>query len=162
MSTPSQLPALARLGREDFEAVTHILRESGLAVDLEAELSREIALPWVLRSPGSGAAVAFCLAWSVADELHLLDMASHPEHRRQGHARALLGELLSYARRERKRLVLLEVRQSNEAAIRLYQSAGFETTGVRRGYYSDTGEDALEMRVTLDDSNAGPTPAGPS
>ena len=54
------------------------------------------------------------------------------------------------ARREHKRLVLLEVRQSNGPAIALYRSVGFETTGVRRGYYSDTGEDALEMRVTLD------------
>jgi ribosomal-protein-alanine N-acetyltransferase len=155
-------PAISRLKREDFDTVTRILRAAGLEVDLEAELAREIALPWVVRSPGSGEAVAFSLAWSVADELHLLDMASHPEHRREGHARALLSALLSYARRERKRLVLLEVRQSNEPAIRLYRSAGFETTGVRRGYYSDTNEDALEMRVTLDDSNAGPILSEPN
>jgi ribosomal-protein-alanine N-acetyltransferase len=83
-------------------------------------------------------------------------MACHPEHRRQGHARALLSELLRYARREHKRLMLLEVRQSNEPAILLYRSAGFETTGVRRGYYSDTGEDALEMRISFDlDSSTG-------
>src|SRR4051794_37787307 len=100
MNTPDSVPTIVRLTREDFEAVAHILSESGLQVDLEAELGREIALPWVLRSPGSGQPLAFSLAWSVADELHLLDMASHPEHRRQGHARALLSELLSYARRE--------------------------------------------------------------
>jgi len=162
MSAASLPPAIARLTREDFDTVTRILRAAGLEVDLEAELAREIALPWVVRSGGSGEAVAFSLAWSVADELHLLDMASHPEHRREGHARALLSELLSYAGRERKRLVLLEVRQSNEPAIRLYRSAGFETTGVRRGYYSDTGEDALEMRVTLDDSKPGPILPEPS
>lgn len=150
--------SIARLTREDFEPVSRILRDAGLVVDLEAELGRQIALPWVLRSATSDAPLAFSLAWSVADELHLLDMASHAEHRRQGYARALLSELLSYARRERKRLVLLEVRQSNAAAIGLYRSAGFESTGVRRGYYSDTGEDALEMRVTLNvdsDSSAG-------
>jgi [ribosomal protein S18]-alanine N-acetyltransferase len=150
MSAPASPRLISHLTREDFAAVSYILRESGLQVDLEAELGREIALPWVLRSPASGEPVAFSLAWSVADELHLLDMASHPEHRRQGHARALLSELLSYARSERKRLLLLEVRQSNESAILLYQSAGFETTGVRRGYYSDTGEDALEMRISFD------------
>ena len=150
MSTPSSAPLIARLARKDFAAVQQIVLKSGLQVDLEAELLREIALPWVLRAPDSSEPVAFCLAWSVADELHLLDMASHPEHRRQGHARALLSALLSHARREHMRLVLLEVRQSNEAAIRLYRSAGFETTGVRRGYYSDTGEDALEMRITYD------------
>ncbi|MEI9954161.1 MAG: GNAT family N-acetyltransferase [Pseudomonadota bacterium] len=156
MIAPPSSPLLARLTREDFDAVSDILRDSGLEVDLAAELAREIALPWVLRSPLSGEPVAFSLAWSVADELHLLDMASHPAHRRQGHARALLSELLSYARRERKRLLLLEVRQSNEPAILLYRSAGFETTGVRRGYYSDTGEDALEMRISFDvDSSTG-------
>ena len=141
-----------RLTREDFPAVSRLLRDSGLEVDLEAELGREIALPWVLSSPGSNEPLAFCLAWSVADELHLLDMASHPEQRRKGHARALLHELLSYARAEHKRLVLLEVRHSNQPAILLYRSVGFETTGVRRGYYSDTGEDAVEMRITFEPS----------
>jgi len=56
---------------------------------------------------------------------------------------------LAYARDQHKRLVLLEVRHSNLAAVALYEGFGFETTGVRRGYYSDTGEDALEMRITL-------------
>ena len=145
-------PSIARLTRADFEPIGKLLQASGLEVDLEAELNREFALPWVLKSPASTEPVAFALAWSVADELQLLDMASHPEHRRKGYARALLSELLSYARREHKRLFLLEVRQSNEPAIRLYRSVGFETTGVRRGYYSDTGEDALEMRITFDPS----------
>jgi len=142
--------SIARLKREDFEAVSRLLRDSGLEVDLEAELGREIALPWVLRGPGSSEPVAFALVWSVADELHLLDMATLPAERRRGHARALLCELLAYARREHKRLLLLEVRRSNEGAISLYRSLGFETTGVRRGYYSDTDEDALEMRITFD------------
>jgi len=117
---------------------------------LQAELGRDFALPWVLANAATGEPLAFSLAWSVADELQLLDMATHPSHRRRGYARALLAELLSHARRERKRLVLLEVRQSNEPAIQLYRSMGFRTTGVRRGYYSDTGEDAFEMRITFD------------
>ena len=152
MSAAACPPSITRLRREDFDAVSHIIRSSGLEVDLQAELARKFALPWVLRSVPSGEPVAFSLAWSVADELQLLDMASHPEHRRKGHGRALLLELLRYAQQEHKRLLLLEVRQSNEPAIRLYQSVGFETTGVRRGYYSDTGEDALEMRITFDPS----------
>ena len=141
--------SIVRLTREDFAAVDRIIHAGGLQVDLEAELKREIALPWVMRS-STGEPVAFLLAWSVADELHLLDMASHPDHRRKGHARALLDELVAHARDSKKRLILLEVRQSNESAIALYRKAGFETTGVRRGYYSDTGEDALEMRITFD------------
>ena len=157
----SSAPFITRLARDDLDAVHAILTQSALTVDLEAELSREIALPWVLRAAPNEAPVAFLLAWSVADELHLLDMATHPAHRRRGYSRALLSALVALAQREHKRLVLLEVRPSNAAAIALYEAAGFRTTGVRRGYYSDTGEDALEMRITLD-PNTGVIVSNPS
>ena len=143
---------ITRLSSEDLEAVRAILEPSDLHVDLEAELKREIALPWLIRDHEAGPPLGFLLAWSVVDELHLLELASHPEHRRKGLARALLVALLAHARAQHTRLILLEVRRSNLAAIALYESFGFETTGVRRGYYSDTGEDALEMRITLDPS----------
>jgi ribosomal-protein-alanine N-acetyltransferase len=147
MSPPSTLIARATSG--DLDLVRAILEPSDLHVDLEAELCREIALPWLIRETLGGPPVAFLLAWSVADELHLLELACHPERRRRGFARSLLNALMDHARAEHKRLVLLEVRRSNLAATSLYESFGFETTGVRRGYYSDTGEDALEMRITL-------------
>src|SRR5687768_15728706 len=60
-----------------------------------------------------------------------------------------VGLLLAYARARSARLVLLEVRRSNAAAIALYRALGFEEAGVRRGYYSDDGEDALEFRLEL-------------
>ncbi|MEO8901416.1 MAG: ribosomal protein S18-alanine N-acetyltransferase [Polyangiaceae bacterium] len=142
-------PIISRLGADDMEGVRAILESSRLHVDLEAELKREIALPWLIRDPENGAPWAFLLAWCVVDELHLLELASHPEQRRKGLARALLVALLAHARAQHTRLILLEVRRSNLPAIALYESFGFETTGVRRGYYSDTGEDALEMRITL-------------
>jgi [ribosomal protein S18]-alanine N-acetyltransferase len=142
---------ILRLTRNDLEAVRAILEPSDLHVDLAAELGREIALPWVIRAR-SGLVVGFLLAWSVADELHLLELASHPEHRRRGFGRALLRALVAHARQHQKRLLLLEVRRSNRAAISLYESCGFQITGARRAYYPDTGEDALEMRITFDPS----------
>ncbi len=157
----SSAPLITRLAQNDVQAVLAILTQSGLTVDLDAELAREIALPWVLRRAADEPPVAFSLAWSVADELHLLDMATHPEHRRRGYSRALLSALIALAQSEHKRLLLLEVRRSNESAIALYESAGFCTTGVRRGYYSDTGEDALEMRITFD-PNTGAVLSDPS
>ncbi|MEP7050086.1 MAG: ribosomal protein S18-alanine N-acetyltransferase [Pseudomonadota bacterium] len=141
---------ITRLCANELEAARAILEPSDLHVDLEAELSREIALPWLIRAHAEAPPAAFLLAWSVADELHLLELATHPEQRRKGFARALLVALLDHARTHHARLILLEVRRSNLAAIALYESFDFETTGVRRGYYSDTGEDALEMRITLD------------
>jgi ribosomal-protein-alanine N-acetyltransferase len=147
MNAPPVL--IARMTSADLELVRAILEPSDLHVDLEAELSREIALPWLVRQSADGPPLGFLLAWSVADELHLLELATHPAQRRRGLARTLLTALMGYAREKQKRLVLLEVRRSNLAAITLYESCGFETTGVRRGYYSDTAEDALEMRITL-------------
>jgi ribosomal-protein-alanine N-acetyltransferase len=157
----SAAPSITRLTPGDIEAVYAILTQSGLTVDLEAEVAREIALAWVLRERAEGAPLAFLLAWSVADELHLLDMATHPHYRRRGHSRRLLVALVALARSEHKRLVLLEVRESNAPAIALYESAGFRTTGVRRSYYSDTGEDALEMRITLDPETGAMLPETP-
>lgn len=152
---------ITRLTHADFDSVRVILNGCGLTVDLDAELGREIALPWVLREAPNADPAAFLLAWSVADELHLLDMGTHPAARRKGHARALLDELLRVARAERKRLILLEVRRSNLPAIALYESVGFGTMNVRRGYYSDTGEDALEMRITLEPSTGRILPEEP-
>ena len=151
-TTPGLAGTILPLSREDLDTVHAILEPSDLHVDLAAELARDIALPWVIRTQ-SGLVAGFLLAWSVADELHLLELASHPARRRQGFARALLLALIEHARERRKRLLLLEVRRSNQAAIALYESCGFQTTGVRRGYYSDTSEDALEMRITLDPSS---------
>jgi ribosomal-protein-alanine N-acetyltransferase len=154
MSDAAAGPAgvILRLTSEDLEAVRAVVEPSDLHVDLAAELNREIALPWVIRD-NTGLIVGFLLAWSVADELHLLELASHPEHRRRGFARALLSALIVHARQNQKRLLLLEVRRSNQAALALYESCGFQKTGVRRAYYSDTGEDALEMRITFDPSS---------
>jgi len=148
MATAS--PLIEDLTTADLAAVQAILEPSQLHVDLVAELERDFALRWVARDEPSAPALAFLLAWNVVDELQLLELATHPEQRRRGLARALLERLIDFAKKRHKRLLLLEVRRSNLAAIGLYESAGFVTTGVRRGYYSDTGEDALEMRITFD------------
>jgi [ribosomal protein S18]-alanine N-acetyltransferase len=89
-----------------------------------------------------------CL-WEVADELHITNIAVHPDSRRQGIGRMLLGNMLDDARQRLLRLVVLEVRPSNAEARALYESFGFKVVGRRRGYYYDTGEDALVMEATL-------------
>jgi len=85
----------------------------------------------------------YIIYWVVAGEMHLLNLAVHPTHRRRGIARALLTAALEEARSQGADVVWLEVRPSNAAALALYQSFGFEEIGVRPGYYSDNGEDAL-------------------
>jgi len=68
-----------------------------------------------------------------------------PAHQRRGIATALLERLFELTRDDERRGYTLEVRVSNEDAIRLYEKLGFESRGIRRGYYTDNREDALIM-----------------
>ncbi|KYF73511.1 ribosomal-protein-alanine acetyltransferase [Sorangium cellulosum] len=112
------------------------------------ELRRPWTRCWVAREGRQ--ALAFLIAWHVADELHVLNVATCPTARRRGLATALMRRSLEYAQQQQVRLLLLEVRRSNRAAIRLYRKLGFTAMGVRPRYYSDNGEDAVEMVLTLD------------
>jgi ribosomal-protein-alanine N-acetyltransferase len=130
----------------------------------ERELERPWARIWAARAAnenenenesegeGEGEAdvvVGFLETWHVADELHILNIATEPQARRRGFATALMNAALAYAAENGVRLVLLEVRRSNEDARRLYRRLGFTDGAVRRGYYADNGEDAIEMLLTL-------------
>jgi ribosomal-protein-alanine N-acetyltransferase len=151
LSTPAALVTPAR--SDDAEAIADIDQAcfGQATVNLTAELERPWSRVWVARLDGDKArAVALLLAWSVADELHILSIATLPEHRRTGLARALLAEALDFAKRQRAQRVQLEVRRSNRAAIRLYRTFGFSATGIREQYYADNLEDAIEMALFLD------------
>ncbi|MGH7278103.1 MAG: GNAT family N-acetyltransferase, partial [Candidatus Rokuibacteriota bacterium] len=77
------------------------------------------------------------------------NIAVDPARRRHGFGRTLLQGVIEDARRRGLRVVALEVRPSNSEARGLYESFGFQVVGRRRGYYYDTGEDALVMEATL-------------
>jgi [ribosomal protein S18]-alanine N-acetyltransferase len=134
----------------DHARVVAIAAASGSGVDLNAELARAWARIWVARESAGGEAIGFLLAWLVADELHVIHVATAPHCRRRGVGGALMRALVTQARSRRARLVLLEVRRSNRAAISLYRAHGFSAYGVRRGYYAEGSEDAIEMMLALD------------
>ena len=115
---------------------------------LRGELDRSWAHLWVARA--EAAPIAFVATWHVADELHVLNIATAEQHRRRGVARRLLSHALGFAIERKVRLVLLEVRRSNQGAIGLYRSFGFVAMGLRERYYSDN-EDAVEMLLRLDE-----------
>ncbi|MBN2333044.1 MAG: ribosomal protein S18-alanine N-acetyltransferase [Deltaproteobacteria bacterium] len=94
---------------------------------------------------GSIAVCGYICFHCCLDEASLLKIAVHPEKRRQGFASALLQKMMASAAGEGVRTIHLEVRPSNTAAVRLYQSFGFSCQGKRRHYFADTGEDALIM-----------------
>ena len=93
--------------------------------------------------------VGYLCVWEIADEIHVTNIAIHPAHRRRGIARELLAALIADARARDLRMIVLEVRPSNQQAIALYESFNFRVTGRRRGYYYDTGEDALVMETRI-------------
>ena len=79
---------------------------------------------------------------------HLMNVAIDPKHRRHGIASTLMTHLFDTADRPHEQYTL-EVRQSNEAAIALYERFGFRGAGHRRAYYHDNREDALIMWRTV-------------
>lgn len=88
--------------------------------------------------------VGYVVLWTVADEIHLLDLAVAVDSRRARIGRLLAERVLDEARASAARLVTLEVSRHNEPAQRLYGRLGFVTTLVRRDYYGP-GNDALVM-----------------
>jgi len=81
------------------------------------------------------------------EQAHVTNIAVHPEHRGRGCGERLLRALICAARRRGVRQMTLEVRASNAPAQGLYRKLGFVTApgAVRKGYYTDTGEDAIVM-----------------
>lgn len=97
----------------------------------------------------NGRIVGYILFWLLVDAIDIHNVAVHSEFRRRGIGRLLLDKVILEARRRGSTRVTLEVRRSNVVAQRLYESIGFVTTGIRKGYYSDDGEDALAMALQL-------------
>ena len=79
------------------------------------------------------------------DAWHVMNVAVDPDHQRRGIATRLLQRLFELTRDEHRRGYTLEVRVSNDGAMELYESLGFERHGIRRNYYTDNREDAVIM-----------------
>ena len=86
-----------------------------------------------------------------AEEAHILNLCVSPDWQGKGLARRLLYHLLDLARNDGAHTTFLEVRPSNQTALKLYRAAGFCELGVRPGYYpaGNGREDALIMAKTL-------------
>lgn len=139
-ATPSDLDAIDEISRHSF-------RNPWPRQTFADELTRAHArLDLARRGPDI---VGYLNYWLVADEVHLLAIATHPDARRGGVAAALMTHLMSVARERAARIVTLEVRSGNVAARALYTRWGFTEISTRRGYYGDDGEDAIVMTLTL-------------
>jgi len=110
-----------------------------------SELSKPSSLCLGAVDAETGRLVGYLVISRYVDAWHVMNVAVRPEHRRQGIASMLMNRLFDLTSGRSRRGYTLEVRVSNTGAIALYQGLGFETRGVRRGYYTDNREDALIM-----------------
>jgi ribosomal-protein-alanine N-acetyltransferase len=159
---PARLP-IERMCAEDVAVVAAIdartFAQAPGGPTPEQRMTEELARPWTRAwvAREGGEVVAYLLAWHVVDELHVLNVATVVAMRRRGFGGALVDAAVAYARESGIRLVVLEVRRSNRAALQLYRRVGFAAMGVRRAYYTD-GEDAVEMLLELDPATGAVVP----
>lgn len=98
---------------------------------------------WVIER--NGEIHGYSVMMAGGGEAHVLNLCVRPESRGQGLGRLMMEHMLTQASRLKADTLLLEVRPSNQVAIHLYYSMGFNELGMRKGYYPAVGgrEDAL-------------------
>ena len=142
--------SIRRMRESDLEEILAIERASFLTpwsrCAFENEMRAGYAFPMVMVQPQPPFVVGYLCFWMVLDECHILNIAVHPSFRKTGIATRLINQLFEICENNKIIHCYLEVRASNQVAITLYQNFGFRICGVRKGYYPDTGEDALIMK----------------
>jgi len=139
---------LRRLEQRDLDAVEEIERASYPTPWSRSMFDAELRKPSSLALGAythEGTLVGYAFVSRYVDAWHVMNVAVDTAYRRRGIATALLERLFEVTATDPKRGYTLEVRVSNEEAIRLYERLGFEARGIRRGYYTDNREDALIM-----------------
>lgn len=142
---------VGELRREHIPAICSIERRSYsnpwsdpfIASEFEKDISFRPALFL------NGELVGYSFNYVVADELHILNLAIHPRWRKMGLGAQLLEAILRGAAERGCSFGTLEVRVGNLVARRIYERFGFRPVSIRRGYYSDNGEDALVLERSI-------------
>ncbi len=143
---------LRRMTLSDLDQVIGIERESFVEPWTKANFERE-----VLSLDASEATVAvredevlgYTVAWYLPDKVHLANIAVKTGRRERGIGRALVEAVISRAGKCGGETVVLEVRESNHEARKLYDSLGFLAVGRRKNYYKRENEDAIIMQIVL-------------
>lgn len=142
-----QTEGISPMGVEDLEEVCRIERacfsspwprqafEHSLA-----DLGASCLVAW-----DAEGVVGYVICWFYGDRMLIANLAVRPEKQRRGWGSRLLKAALQAAQADHVKVVCLDVRESNEEAIRLYRRFGFRVVGRRPGYYTRPVEDALVM-----------------
>ena len=138
---PAHIRAIAALEQANFSAPWD-------EASIRAELDDPLAL-WLIAEGGDGAVLGYVGSQSCFEDADILNVCVAPEARRRGLAEALMTELERRLLPKGVEKITLEVRASNEPAIRLYEKLGYSQVGTRKNYYEKPREDALIMQKQL-------------
>ena len=144
MKTAVEIRALALSDLNDIEDIEHRSYDTPWSRSMFAgELAKPASL--CLGAFEGEQLGGYLIVSRYVDAWHIMNIAVSPDFRRRGIATALLERLFELTDDRSRRGYTLEVRVSNDGAIRLYERLGFTARGIRRGYYTDNREDALIM-----------------
>ncbi len=149
MSATANKVDFRRLELRDLNAIESIERESYPTPWSRSMFAGELAKPSSISlgafDPETDELLGYLIISRYVDAWHVMNLAIAPKYRRRRIASSLLERLFELTSSEGRRGYTLEVRVSNDVAIKLYEQSGFKARGIRRGYYTDNREDALIM-----------------
>ena len=143
---------MRRMTEEDIPDVIEIEKRSFIspwtrgmfAQTLESPVARNLVMT------ESGDIVGYVIFYQAGLEMHIMNIAVHPALRRQGIGLDIMKKVIESARINSVEECFLEVRETNFPAQGLYERLGFKRIGKRRGYYTETNEDAIVMALSLE------------
>ena len=140
---------ITRMTKDDVESVVEIEKDvygkhHWSTSSFYDEMSNNLAKYYVART-SDGEIVGYAGAWHILDEGHITTLAVKKDYHRNHIGEALMCQIIEDCYKDNVKYLTLEVRVSNEPAIKLYQKYSFQSLGTRKGYYQDNNEDALIM-----------------
>jgi ribosomal-protein-alanine N-acetyltransferase len=142
---------IQRMSKEDIDQVARLeqtcFSDPWSREAFAEELELEIAVPLVAKFEKE--VVGYTCLWHLVDQLEVADFAVSPDHRGEGIGEKLMSRILLEAEGKGCKSIVLSVRESNQAAIKLYVKFGFVEVGRRKRYYRLPTEDALTLLKTL-------------
>lgn len=144
-ATPADLAQIRRLEEQSSTAAHWSIAQYDALFSVTAPSRAAL----IAQSEGSGEILGFAIARCLPDEWELENIVVDESHQKRGIGAVLLRRLLADAQAAGARSIILEVRECNGPARRLYESTGFTVEGRRKGYYRDPVEDAILYRSTL-------------
>jgi ribosomal-protein-alanine N-acetyltransferase len=111
-----------------------------------------ISFPLVIVHETLGRVIGYVIFWVIGEDVQINNIALHPDFRGMGIGERVLRSVIEEVKSRGARLITLEVRPSNTAAVSLYRKLGFKMMGIRKGYYTVPPEDAIVLGLHLGDA----------